>query len=136
MQNARRLLVGNESITMFGTLLKHAPAKRANQSLHTAQCTLLENAISKDEQFSQINPGIKTSFDDALEKQQPKLIDNVQNIFNRVVPDFDSMFVVEELPNPKRDALRQEVQRFVSHARAQIDGPIEVEFAKATTDSA
>lgn len=71
-----------------------------------------------------------------LEKQEPKLVENVQKIFEKVVRDFDSMFVVEELPNPQRDALRQEVRRFVSHAKAQIDGPMEVEFAKATKDSA
>lgn len=64
------------------------------------------------------------------------LLASVEKIFQKVEQDFDSMFIVEEVPNPKRDALRQEVQRFVSHAKAQIDGPIEIEFAKATKDSA
>lgn len=116
--------------------LKQAEAKSGYKNLHTARCTLLEDAISKGEQFSNINPGIKKTVDNALEKQQPKFVDNVQKIFDKVVQDFDSMFVVEELPNPDRDVLRQEVQRFVRHANAQIDGPIEGEFAKATKDSA
>lgn len=117
-------------------MLKHIQAKRGYKNLHTARCTLLEDAISKGEQFSKINPGIKNAIENELETQQPKLVENVQEIFHKVTQDFDSMFVVEELPNPKRDALRLKVQRFVSHAKAQNDGPIEVEFAKATKDSA
>ena len=97
---------------------------------------MLEDAISKGEQFSKILPGIEESFENELEKQQPTLVENVQQIFHKVVQDFDSMFVVEESPNPKRDALRQEVQRFVSRAKARIDGPIELELAKATKHSA
>ena len=97
---------------------------------------MLEDAISKGEQFSKILPGIEESFENELEKQQPTLVENVQQIFRKVVQDFDSMFVVEELPNPKRDALRQEVQRFVSRAKARIDGRIEFELAKATKHSA
>ena len=121
---------------MFEPSLKHAEVKRGHKNLHTARCTLLEGALSKGVQFSKINPGIQRFIENALEKQQPKLVQNVQKIFDKVVQDFDSIFVVEELPNPKRDALRLEVQHFVKHANAQIDGPTEVEFAKATKDSA
>ena len=96
---------------------------------------MLEDALSKGVQFSKINPGIQKAIENALENQQPKLVENVQKIFDKVVQDFDSMFVVEELPNPQRDALRVDVQRFVSQANAQIEGPIEVEFAKVTKDS-
>lgn len=71
-----------------------------------------------------------------LEKQQPGLVESVQKIFHKVVQDFDSMFVVKELPSPERDTLRQEIQRFVRHAKAEINGPIEAEFAKATKRSA
>ena len=120
----------------MGPLLKHTQAKRGYKNLHTARCTLLEDTISKGEQFGKINPGIKKSFENGLKMQQPKLVKKVQEIFQKVTQDFDSMFVVEELPNAKRDALRLEVQRFVSHAKAKNDGPIEVEFAKATKDSA
>lgn len=71
-----------------------------------------------------------------LEKQQLGLVQSVQKIFYKMVQDFDSMFVMEELPSPKRDTLRQEIQRFVSDAKAEINGPIEAEFAKATKRSA
>ena len=97
---------------------------------------MLEDAISKGEQFSLINPGIEKSFENQLKKQQPKLVESVQKIFDKVVQDFDTMFVMDETPDPQRDALRQEVQRFVSNAKAEINGPIEVEFAKATKHSA
>ena len=97
---------------------------------------MLEDAISKGEQLSNINPGIKKTIENALDKQHLKFVENVQKIFDKVVQDFDSMFVVEELPDPDRDTLRQEVQRFVKDADAQIDGKIEIEFAQATKDSA
>lgn len=74
--------------------------------------------------------------ENALEKQQPIFVANVQKIFDKVVQDFDLMFVVEELPNADRYMLRREVQRFVSHANAKMNGAIEAEFAKATKDSA
>ena len=120
----------------FRTLTKESEAKNGHKNLHTARCTLLEDALSKGVPFSKINPGIQNSIENALEKQQPKFVEDVQKIFDKVVQDFDSMFVVEELPNPNRDALRLEVQHFVKYANAQIDGPIEVEFAKATKDTA
>ena len=120
---------------IFEPSLKHAEAKSGYKNLHTARCTLVEDALSKGVQFSKINPGIQKSIENALEKQQPQFVEDVQKIFDKVVQDFDSMFVVEELPNPKRNALRLDVQRFVSEANALIDGPIEVEFAKATKHS-
>lgn len=125
----------HERVMVYGISLKLKLVHKGRQK-YSVQCTLLEDAISKGVQFSKINPGIQTSFDDELEKQQPKFVVGVQKVFDKVLQDFDSMFVVEELPNPKRDALRYEVQRFVKNAQAEMNGPIEIEFAKATKTSA
>lgn len=106
------------------------------QKISTARNTLMEDALSKGEQFSRIRSGIEEIFEQELDAQQPKLTALVQEVFHKVIEDFDLMFVVEELPDAQRDILRGQVQRFVDKAKSTIDGRVAVEFAKATMDSA
>lgn len=52
-----------------------------------------------------------------------------------ILEDFNSTFTVEEVPDPKRDLLRSQIQQFVEHAQAKINGPLATELATAMADS-
>ena len=52
-----------------------------------------------------------------------------------ILEDFNSTFTVEEMPDPKRDALRSQIQTFVEDARSVINGPLATELATAMADS-
>ena len=52
-------------------------------------------------------------------------------IFDAVLEDFDRRFTVEEVHNPARDVLRQQMQVYVKEAKAKIDGPIAGGLARA-----
>ena len=88
--------------------------------------------MERGEAFAKIAPGIKETMERGLAKEEPILLKGVQSVFAMVLRDFDLMFVVEELPDARRDALRQQTQQFVDHALATYHGTIAVEFAKAT----
>ncbi len=84
------------------------------------------------EPFAMIVTGFQKAIEDGLEKLEPKLVENVKEVFDMVLMDFDRMFVVEELPDPKRDVLKGQVKDFVCYARAKVDGQIATEYALAT----
>lgn len=98
--------------------------------------TLLEQAIKDGVPYVKICDQVKDTVESALLDQQAALLQNVQEVFDTVVMDFDQMFVVEELPDPRRDNSCQQIQEFVVQANARLNGPIEREFAAATSLSA
>ena len=102
--------------------------------MHTQRCTLLKDAMSKGQPFV-FGPGIKKSVEEELDRRQPRILSGVQGIFDMVLADFNSTFIVEETPDPKRDLLRSQIQQFVDHARAKINGPLATELATAMADS-
>ena len=63
------------------------------------------------------------------------LVGKINKVFDRILRDFDLSFVVEELPNLRRDALRRKMKAFVRDAKAEIDKNIEIELAKAESES-
>ncbi len=93
---------------------------------------MLKDSIKRGEPFAKIMPGIERTIDDGLKKIEPELIDSVQEVFEMVITDFDRMFVVDLLPDPKRDVLKDQVKDFVCHARAKVDNKIATEYALAT----
>lgn len=95
--------------------------------------TLLEDSMARGEPFAKILPGVKQTFEKGFMKLQPELVQSLKDVFDTVISDFDLIFVVEELPDPRRDILRGELQDFVEEARAKIHGEIAMEFARATT---
>lgn len=70
-----------------------------------------------------------------LTKNHEKLHRGVQAVFDSILADFDCMFVVEELPSPEREVLRQQVHDFVQIAKAKINGPVMMELATAIAES-
>ncbi|KAM0805279.1 hypothetical protein BDR22DRAFT_969026 [Usnea florida] len=115
--------------------LYHKCAKVTGKNLHTQRCTLLNDAMSKGVPFAGFCPGIKSSIEQEIDRRQQELLSGVQAVFNMVLEDFNSAFTVEEVPNPKRDLLRSQVQRFVEYAEARINGPLANELATAMMDS-
>ena len=91
--------------------------------------------MSKGVPFAGFCPGIKSSIEQEIDRRQQELLSGVQAIFSMVLDDFNSAFTVEEVPDPKRDLLRSQVQRFVEHAEARINGPLATELATAMMDS-
>ncbi len=88
--------------------------------------------MEKGEPFSKICSGIKESIEQSLDEQRPILLKTAKSIFDKILKDFDLMFVVEELPDPRRNILRRQVQQFVLSANEKYHGTIVNEFAKAT----
>lgn len=105
------------------------------KNMHTQRCTLLEDTISKGEPFCKITPGIKKAIEDEIDKRHADLLANIQGVFDIVIDDFDSLFVVDEEPNLQRDQFRQKVQQFVELAHAKMNGPVETELATAMKGS-
>ena len=93
--------------------------------------TLLNDAMQRGEPFAKISPRLREIFEDSFRQQQKTLEVGLKKVFDSVSADFDKQFVVEEVPNEERDAMKQKVLEFVTSAREQLDGPIEAEFAKA-----
>lgn len=91
--------------------------------------------MERGEAYAKIIPAIKAAIKIGLENLKPGLLGSIRNVFKDVSNDFDLMFVVEELPNPRRDALRQRIKIFVDKAHNEIDGPLTREFAKAPKGS-
>ena len=85
--------------------------------------------------FATIFSNVKTAFEEELDRQQPRLLKNVKNVFDMVLKDFDLMFVVDEIPDPQKEKLRLQINNLVEKAKAQLAGPIATEFALATKDS-
>lgn len=109
--------------------------KCSGKNLHTIRSTLLKDAISKGEPFNTICPGIKGAIEGEIEKRQPSFMKDVQAIFEGVIADFKSLFIIEEKPDPSRDILRSQIEEFVHQAHAKINGPIATELGTAMSDS-
>ena len=76
--------------------------------------------------------GVKTSFKAGLENEIPELIRNLTQVFDIILSDFDLMFTVEELADPRRDVLRDQLKEFVEQSRAKIEGDIASDFARVS----
>ena len=103
--------------------------------MHTQRCTLMNDAMSKGEPFAGFCPGIKNSIEKEIGRRQPEVLRSVQEVFNMILEDFNSTFVVEEIPDAKRDLFRSQIQQFVDLAQAKINGPLETELGTAMKDS-
>ena len=105
----------------------------SGKSISLVRRALLERAIRNGEPYARISDCVKDSIEFALLSKQTAFLQKIQDIFDSVVKDFDEMFVVEEIPDPRRDALCLQIQDFVAKANARLNGPIELEFAAATS---
>ncbi len=103
--------------------------------MHTQRSTLLNDAMSKGEPFAGLSTKIKRSIDKEINRQQRRFLKAVQRVYNMILEDFNSTFTVEEIPDPKRDLLRSQIQQFVDDAQALINGPLATELATAMADS-
>lgn len=107
--------------------------KTLGKGKRIAQVTLLEHAMKVGGPYNLIGAKVKEAFDQEVTRRYPKLLKRTQNIFEAVLKDFDSMFVIEEFPSPQRDVLRRRIQEFVTQANVTINGPITIEFARMTS---
>ena len=106
------------------------------KNISVARRALIERAFENGEPYAKVGDRVKDAMETAFLHYQTGLLEKVQEVFESVVADFDQMFVVEEIPDPKRDTLCLQIQEFVIQANARLNGPIEREFAAATSLSA
>ena len=85
--------------------------------------------------FKNFHPGLQKMFEDSFAKQSIMLEKGLKKIFDDILRDYDLNFVVVEVPDARRDFLQEQVKQFVKHAKAQADGPITIELAKAKEGS-
>ena len=100
--------------------------------MHVQRVTLLEDTMERGEPFGGFVPGIRAAWKKGVDVSQPKLLKRVKSVFEGVSDNFDLMFVVQELPNERRDALRQRIKQYVDYANSRINGELTLEFAMAT----
>lgn len=91
--------------------------------------------MSKGVPFAGFCPGIKSTIEQEIDERHPEVLSCVQAVFSMVLDDFNSTFTIEEVPDPKRDLLRSQNQRFVEHAEARINGSLATELATAMINS-
>ncbi|KAI4253029.1 MAG: hypothetical protein LQ352_003952 [Teloschistes flavicans] len=94
----------------------------------------LRTAMMRGEPFAVIEPGVKASMKSELETRHEKLVKKVHTVFDVVLADFDSTFIVEERPDEARNVLRGEIRDFVKKAEVTMNVMMEGELARATTE--
>ncbi len=104
----------------------------AGKGLHVQRVTLLEDTMQRGEPFGGFVPGIKAAMEYGVEKLQPQLLKGIKSVFEGVSENFDLMFVVKELPDERRNALRRHIKRYVDRADSKINGELTRELAMAT----
>ena len=60
---------------------------------------------------------------------------SLKEVGRELLHDFDTTFVVEEVPDAKRDKFRSEARDWVAAAKAQLDGPMRQAFASFNDES-
>ena len=105
---------------------------RTGKGMHLQRVTLLEDTMQRGEPFGGFIPVIRTTMKYGLKELRPQLLEDVKSVFEGVSYNFDLMFVVKELPNERRDALRQRIRQYVDHANSRINEDLVLEMAMAT----
>lgn len=93
----------------------HLPNDRAR---HTYPCPTRDLAARHHEArrtFGKIRPETKAIINNIIDKLQLKLLEGVESVFRGVSDNFDLICVVEELPDERRDALRQRIKHYVDY---------------------
>ncbi|KAK3169924.1 hypothetical protein OEA41_009308 [Lepraria neglecta] len=106
--------------------------------LHVQRVTLLQDTMKRGEPFGKIHPGTKAVINNILDELQPELLEGVESVFRGVSVNFDLICVVEELPDERRDAVRQRIKHYADYAdyaNSRIYGELTREFAMATKGS-
>ena len=105
---------------------------RAGKGMYVQRKALLEDTMERGEPFGGFVPGIRAAWKKGVDISQPQLSKRVKSVFEGVSDNFDLMFVFEEVPNERRDALRQRIKRYVDDANSRINTELTLEFAMAT----
>lgn len=88
-------------------------------------------SIKQGAPFENFFPGLQSMFKDSFTKQSTVLEKGLRKAFDDILQDFDLNFVVVQVPDKKRDCLQEQLKHFVNYAKAQADGPIATELARA-----
>ena len=100
--------------------------------MHVQRVTLLKDTMERGEPFNGYVPGIRAAWKKGMDISHPQLLKRVKSVFEGVSDNFDLMFVVKEIPNERRDALRERIKQYVDSANSRINKELTLEFAMAT----
>ncbi|KAL9585820.1 MAG: hypothetical protein Q9212_001298 [Teloschistes hypoglaucus] len=109
--------------------------EESGKGSHPRRVARLHSAIKHGEPFVTMEPGVRSSIKSELDIRYGKLVKKVNTVFDVVLADFDSMFVVEERPDVARNMLRSEIRDFVKKAHDTMNGTMETELARAINES-
>ena len=105
---------------------------RTGKGTHLQRLTLLEDTMQRGEPFGGFIPVIRAAMKYGMDELQPELLEDVKSVFEGVSDNFDLMFVFKEVPNERRDALRQRIKQYVDYANSRINEDLTLEMAMAT----
>ena len=71
----------------------------------------------------------------AYDRAQNRVVRGARATFEKILRDFDLRFIVKEIRNPRRDHLRKQMKELVDSAKAEIDGSIVVDLARAQAET-
>ncbi|KAI4203912.1 MAG: hypothetical protein LQ350_001534 [Teloschistes chrysophthalmus] len=109
--------------------------EESGKGSHPRRVARLHSAIKHGELFARMEPGVRNSIKSGLDIRYGKLVRKVHTVFDVVLADFDSTFVVEEGPDVARNELRSEIRDFVKKAEGRMNGAMETELARAINES-
>ncbi|KAL8777126.1 MAG: hypothetical protein Q9194_002734 [Teloschistes cf. exilis] len=109
--------------------------EESGKGSHPRRVAMLHSAIKKGEPFARMEPGVRSSIKSELDMRYKKFVKKVHTVFDVVLADFDSTFVVEECLDVARNGLRSEIRDFVKKAESTMNGTMATELAKAISES-
>lgn len=108
-----------------------AKSKTQGKGSHRARRALIENEVDSRRPFEKIYEEVKKGFEEGLEKQQKAVMKATDAVFDLMVKDYDRQFKPTETNDPTILALRTSLQGFVKDAYTKINGPIQLNLARA-----
>ena len=72
----------------------------------TRRRNIFEYSIHKGVPFSKFLSGVTEAFNSALDERKTQIADEVNEIYDMILKDFDLIFVVKEIDDPMMDELR------------------------------
>ena len=96
---------------------------------------IIERVVTNGSPYEAIVAGVKEDSSMAVEELKEKLKPDLQSIYEDLIADFDSMFVVEEETNEDRDVLVSNITGFIESTRPHLDGPLRDKLRRIIQES-
>ncbi len=92
---------------------------------------MIDSELASRRPFEKIHEEVKKAFEKDLAVRKKRLVKSIEAIFNMILRDFDSQFVVVENNDPSIKELQKTLREFATEANAKINGSIQLDLARA-----